>query len=317
MLRPNITKFAGFVILEIAVLFAAACSPQQKRPGTPPTFAEGGSTYQASTRTGTLRSDDVRESSGLAASLCQAGVYWTINDSGGGPFVFAIDETGKELGTWRVPDVENIDWEAIAVFRKGEKCSVLIGEIGNSKDGSRTEHRIYSIAEPIIDATSSGSTKKKALMSSAAATVSFSYPDRPHDAEAMMVHPNTGDIYVVTKERKQAAAVFRVRPSAGQKIVAEKIGEVSLPAVPEGMITDGSISPDGTRLALTDYFAGYEFTLPAEGGEFSKIFEQKPAVVEIGIRDQGEALTYSADGKALLATSEGKDQPIMKAVRTQ
>jgi hypothetical protein len=315
---PNINKIAGIVILSgVLPLFLVACNNAQTRRGTPPVVSADASRYQPSVETGKLNSKDIKESSGLAASLCQKGVLWTLNDSGGGPFIFAIDETGKQLGTWRVPGVENLDWEAIDVFQKDGKCSVLIGEIGNSKDGSRKEHRIYSIAEPSVDNDSAASSLKEPLSSSAATALVFSYPDGQYDSEAMMVHPTSGNIYIVTKERKGPAAVYRLTPSAAPKIVAEKIGEIKLPAVPEGMITGGAISSDGTRVAITDYFAAYEFAMPAGGTDFEAVWKQQPTPVEVGIRKQGESLAYSADGQALLATSEGVGEPVMKAVRKQ
>ena len=37
----------------------------------------------------------------------------------------------------------------------------------------------------------------------------LSYPDGPHDAEALLVDPVTGDLFIVTKE-KQRARVYTV-----------------------------------------------------------------------------------------------------------
>ena len=57
-----------------------------------PAVADGGSTVA-------FRISDPRitESSGLAASKLHPGVYWTHNDSGDGPYVYAIDSaTGTD-----------------------------------------------------------------------------------------------------------------------------------------------------------------------------------------------------------------------------
>jgi hypothetical protein len=38
-------------------------------------------------------------------------------------------------------------------------------------------------------------------------------------------------------------------------------------------------------------------------------------IVELGERKQGEAICYTADGKAIIATSEKKNSPVIKVER--
>ena len=61
---------------------------------------------------------EITESSGIAASKCQSDVLWTHNDSGDNAFIFALDSTGEKLGTWKVSNAKNIDWEDIAEIKK-------------------------------------------------------------------------------------------------------------------------------------------------------------------------------------------------------
>src|ERR1700741_1476633 len=51
---------------------------------------------------GRLDAPAVNESSGLIASRTNPGLYWTHNDSGDGPNLYALDEYGAHRGTWRV-----------------------------------------------------------------------------------------------------------------------------------------------------------------------------------------------------------------------
>ena len=44
----------------------------------------------------------IRESSGVAASRTTAGVFWTHNDSGDGPNLYAFDLKGNSLGTFAI-----------------------------------------------------------------------------------------------------------------------------------------------------------------------------------------------------------------------
>ena len=55
--------------------------------------------------------------------------------------------------------------------------------------------------------------------------------------------------------------------------------------------------------------------LPATAADFNDIWKQKMTGFDLGKRKQGEAIAYRLDGKALLATSEGKQSPILQVVR--
>ena len=92
----------------------------------------------------------------------------------------------------------------------------------------------------------------------------------------------------------------------------EKLTDLTVPAVPNGFLTGGDISPDGKHAIICDYFNAYELTLPDGAKNFDEIWKQKPLIVELGERKQGEAVGYSADGKSIFATSEGKNSPLIE-----
>ena len=106
-----------------------------------------------------------------------------------------------------------------------------------------------------------------------------------------------------------ASEVFKI----GAK--TEKIGSVSVPAIPNGFLTGGEISPDGKRIILCDYFAAYEIILPKGSKKFDDIFKESVTKIELGEREQGEAICYSADGKKIYATSEKKNSPMIRVER--
>ena len=98
------------------------------------------------------------------------------------------------------------------------------------------------------------------------------------------------------------------------------VGEFRFPNQYLGFITGGDISPDGRRVIICDYFAACELTLPEKKGiVFDEIWKQRPLRIEIGdyhgVRRQGEAICYRADGHALLATSEGFPCPLIELTR--
>src|SRR5215213_7009309 len=98
------------------------------------------------------------------------------------------------------------------------------------------------------------------------------YPDCKHDAEALLLHTRPGNIYIITKVVIANPAVYEALApcTAGQSITMRRIGEAHVPSIFGGVITGGSISPDGRRVALCDYFQGYELVLPA-GASFNDI----------------------------------------------
>src|SRR4029078_10623652 len=58
---------------------------------------------------------DIIESSGIVASRTQPGVFWTMNDSGGKPEVYAFDVSGRDLGAWMVPGATAAERESLGV----------------------------------------------------------------------------------------------------------------------------------------------------------------------------------------------------------
>src|SRR5438093_6617217 len=209
MSNKTIAKFSAFVILSAAFCtFFVSCGSVSSKIDRPASDSH----YSQPKVTGNIKSPDITESSGLAASRCQNNVLWTHNDSGDDAFIFAINSAGDSLGTWKVPNAKNIDWEDIAAYKdKSGKCFIYIGEIGDNK-AKRQEHAVYRVEEPLVAPENSSSARKNPLTTANADIVRFSYPDYVQDAETLMVHPKSGVIYVVTKRVSGPAGVYRIKP---------------------------------------------------------------------------------------------------------
>jgi len=268
--------------------------------------------YGPSTRITTIKNGSINESSGLAASRTSPGAYWTHNDSGDGPFIYAFDTRGNTLGTFRVSGATNRDWEDIAtgpgpMGPQPNRSYLYIGDIGDN-DQKRPEVVVYRIPEPQITAADKNSTKSRPGTTEPAEAIRLVYPDGKHDAEALMVHPATGNLYIMTKVAFGNPTVYEAEApfTAGKLITLKRIGEVHVASILGGAITGGSISPDGRRVALCDYFGGYELLLPPTSKNFDDIWKQKVTSFDLGKRKQGESITYRLDGNAVLATSEGE-----------
>jgi hypothetical protein len=305
--KKTITNFCVIVILAYA---SSACSHFEAREQ----FEVDNSPFEAPKLAGRIESKDIKEASGLAVSKCQPGVLWTHNDSGDDAFIFAISTTGKNLGTWKINGATNQDWEDIATIKTANgECRIYIGDIGNNgKDkGSGT---IYRVKEPKVDGSTQSSDRKAPLVIDSFEAMQYSL-DTKSDAESLLVHPETGDIYILTKRREGPSSVYKLAPNFGQVVTGTRIAEISMPAIVVGLLTGGDISPDGRRVALCDYVAGYELTLPADAKDFDEIWKQKPVRFDIGKREVGEAIAYGADGNNVFSTSEGSNPPIYEMVR--
>ncbi|MGB7068689.1 MAG: hypothetical protein WBD22_04285 [Pyrinomonadaceae bacterium] len=318
-MNRTIAKFRLVVIFGVfAVLFGTACDPaSHSQGGRLTTNAERSAEYGPPIVVGTIGSSDIKESSGLAASQCQADVFWTHNDSGGGPFIYALNATGNRVGTWKMAETNGGDWEGAAVYksRTGE-CFVYIGSIGNN-ELKRSEHTIYRFKEPAVPESTVGSDKESVADTGQVEKLQYSYPDGRHNAETLMVHPETEDIYVLSKNLDSPSRVYKIKPrfETGSTLEAEMIAEITVPSVPNGFLTGGDISPDGTRVVVCDYLAAYEFKLPTGARSFDDVWKSKPAVIQLGEREQGEAIGFSADGRSIIATSEKKNSPMIVVKR--
>lgn len=300
------------IYLTVVALASLACAPQ--------IASRASDDYSAPAHLADLENQSVKESSGVAASRRDANVLWTHNDSGDGPFVYAFDRQGKHLGVWRVAAAEAQDWEDMAIGPgpTSGQAYLYLGDIGDNAK-KRDQVIVYRVAEPSITPEDSASTNKTPRITPAADVIRLKYPDGPHDAETLLVHPSTGDLYIVTKGRGAAAGVYKLKaplPKSGVTTLA-RVGEVRFPNPFIGFITGGAISPDGRRVILCDYLGACELILPdKQGNAFDEIWKQPLISVGIGARRQGEAICYRADGQALLLTSEGAPCPLIEVART-
>jgi hypothetical protein len=274
--------------------------------------------YGPPTTITTIKEKSISESSGLTASRTTPGAYWTHNDSGDGPFIYAFDTRGDSLGIFRVTGARAVDWEDMASGPgpQANKSYLYLGDIGDNNE-ARDEVVVYRVAEPALTAASRTLTKARPGSTEPAEAIRLKYPDGKHDAEALLVHPTTGNIYIVNKVPIANPVVYEATApfTAGRLITMKRLGEIRVPSIFGGVITGGSISPDGRRVALCDYFQGYEIVLPAASKDFNDIWKQKMTGFDLGKRKQGESITYRLDGNALLATSEGKQSPLIQVER--
>ncbi|MEU3047481.1 MULTISPECIES: WD40 repeat domain-containing protein [unclassified Streptomyces] len=233
----------------------------------------------------TVEDPRIVESSGLAASRAHPGVYWTHNDQDE-PRVFAVDSrTGETVATVTLRGVGTPrDMEAVSV---GPDGNVYVGDIGDNLDGSWDHVWIYRFPEPaqLRDQTVT------------ATQFDVQYADGPRNAEALMVHPVTGRVYIASK-REDGGGLYEGPETltTGAVNVFRRIGEVP-------WVTDGAFSPDGRFLVLRSYFSarGYRWTDGGLGEDFR---------IRAPIQRQAESVSFTLDGEALMFGTEGGQSPV-------
>jgi hypothetical protein len=240
---------------------------------------------------------------GAARSSQQSpGVYWALNDSGNPPRLYAFDAQGQAIATIRPEGATNEDWEALAVGPGSDGGQALyVADTGDNR-GVRRESIIYRIAEPPIAPGQNNAPSIRAP----AERIRFSFPGRSLDVEALLVHPQTGEMVLVSKEYAGRATVFRLRQAAGSgRAELTEVGALNLSALGAlvSAVTDASVAPDGRRVALRTYNAVVEFEL-ADSAELASIWQLQPRIYPLSDSPQGEGITYRADGRALLTIGE-------------
>ncbi|MEU9405420.1 WD40 repeat domain-containing protein [Streptomyces sp. NPDC048281] len=275
-MRPRSLALLAGVLLTGA-LAAAPAAPASAADGTGGTGDKGF----------TIKDPRIAESSGLAASHLHPGIYWTHNDSGDGPYIYAVDSaTGKTVARITLSGVGTPrDVEAISI---GPDNQIYVGDIGDNLDGSWPYVWIYRLPEPkqLVDQTVR------------ATQYVVKYSNGARNAESLIVHPKTGRVYIIDK--KEDGGHLYEGPATlsptGTNIF-KPVATVDLWA------TDAAFSPDGTQLAVRGYFGGIYYDW--NGGKI-----KREGRLDVPLQKQGESITYSTDGTKLLYGSEGSDSPV-------
>lgn len=259
----------------------------------------------------------INESSGLAIGRRNPGIFWTLNDSGGGPFVFAFDDKGSTRARFEISGVANFDWEDIASGPDAEgKPSLFLGDIGDNLF-IRPEVQVYQIEEPALESAAPSAEFKISQFKNLRA----SYPDGRHNAESLLCHPQTGRLFIITKNNDGQCGVYAFPSTLRTDIIMklESVASFQIPTVARPgkrpidncMSTGACFSPDATRIVVSTYSSLYQWTLgPVQ--TLAEAFAQQPLRIVQPLLLQNEAVCYSADGKSLWITSERLPTPLYR-----
>jgi hypothetical protein len=268
---------------------------------------------------GQMDTSILKEGSGIVVSREFPGRLYHVNDHGHTPAVYVTDYSGKVEQTILTPwlDKKTSDTESMSYGKCGDKSYIFVGDTGDN-DSDRSSIRIAWFEE------------KKTYPPDVAmlGTISLTYPDHPHNTEAMIVHPN-GDLILFTKEFTRIrlghhkhkmtvrnSQVYRLKDLTSKKSGSyklESLGELQIPALVGGtdpeaqIVTDSAVYDDGRILLLT-YGAAIELSW-APGEKLKAAKEMKLgrdySIVRFHLPHQ-ESIGFLPDGSGFIATSEKK-----------
>jgi MYXO-CTERM domain-containing protein len=226
----------------------------------------------------TLQDPAIDESSGLAVSAVHGDLVWTHNDGGDVARVFGLDRDGVTAATVTLAGVDPYDPEALAPGPGPDgEPALFLGDTGDNLR-ERPDISVFRFDEPpaLGDSTVDATWYR------------FTYPDGPHDAEALLVAPD-GRLMVATKGIS-GQGLYR----APRELVTEDQGTNRLRRIASvpSLVTDGAYLPDG-RFVLRTYSAVFVYDRP--GHEVAR--------ADLPGQEQGESI--AADGDRLLVGSEG------------
>lgn len=290
--------------MALALLASGACVGPPVVAGEPPV------------QVGQVTDPRLKELSGIVASRRHAGHYYVHNDSGDAARVYLITQAGQtrldiDLAGVRARDAEDI---AMAPGAAPGVFDVCLADIGDN-DAKRKSIAIYRFPEPAIDPNG------PSALSITPTTYVLSYRDGARNAEALIVHPATGDAYIFTKRLEGGTDVYRLRApwATDQTNVLERVAHVDLPASTTlaRVVTAADIAPDGRQLVVRCYLNGFHWSLsPDAERPFEEQIAARPTPLLLAAEPQGEAICFTADARAVVTVSEGATPPIWSATLT-
>lgn len=222
--------------------------------------------------------DRIDESSGL---VVRGGRVLTVNDSGDGPYVYWVDpRTGRTTAVTTYDDEDPRDVEALA---PGRGRRLWVADIGDN-------HRLRSTVAVHRLPLTPGRVRGQRF--------ELAYPDRAQDAEALLVHPRTGRLFVVTKVPFLGGGVYR----APARLSPDGVNELTRVAGAPSTVTDGAFLPDGRHVVLRSYGSA---TVLAQPG-----FEPV-RTVPLPEQELGEGIAPVGGGRVWLS-SEGVGSEVLE-----
>lgn len=210
-------------------------------------------------RVGALDGPKLTEVSGIVASEEYADLLWAHNDSGDDATLYSINMSGKLERSFRLPRQAH-DWEDIALLsRPNKRAMIYIADTGDNWNRRTTGVVIHRFKEPQFPYAKDASGDRSAKVNKVE-SMHLTFPDGPHDTEALLVDPWTAEVVVLTKTKLGWPQIFSVDEFSSQAtlhyegaITAQSAGRTLF------FVTGADVSADGHWIVVRTYTGVYLF----------------------------------------------------------
>ena len=253
-----------------------------------------------------LDSRAVTESSGLAASYREPQIFWTHNDSGDGPRLFAFNLDGECLAEVTLSGVRANDWEDMCSFQVDGKPYLAVADVGDNSRG-RKSVTLFVMEEPDLPKRTQDrevGPRKLEIAQDAFLRIDVRYEQGAVDCESLAYDPIRRELLLCSKETLRSR-LYRIPFNFEQTSQSVQVSAQQALTIP--LATAADISPDGQYLIVSTY--GPAFVLTRDTNNAWQIDGESIKVIELPIRRQGESVCFSTDGQRLYVTSEGQPAP--------
>lgn len=271
-----------------------------------------------------LDKKEINESSGLAVSQIYPTRLYHVNDSGDKGHLYITDlndinSKNKDLkskkvkiANWNAEDSESLAY-GMCPNQTTKKC-IYIGDIGDNL--AKRDHIQIAVIEELEKFPKKVSPLK---------VITIKYSDRPHNAEGLAMHPQSGDLFLLTKEEdlKELKAFptqlirFRheqVKNAGSEAITGELWGTLDTPSLTKDIIvwgqitTDLDIHPSGKYFIYSTYRKNIIVDFDLNSGKLpsTDVLNKAKKIKLFDQLDfpQIETINFAADGKSAYYTSE-------------
>jgi len=220
-----------------------------------------------------------------ALEVAHDGTFWTLQDSGGGPYLYLFDQSGKILDTLEISDGMNRDWEELGQDNNGH---LFIGDLGNNLN-KRRDLKVYKLDLPtgviqVLDVTYQDQTHFP--------------PERTEmnfDCEAYFWMG--GNIHLFSKNRGLKSVRHYELPDQPGSYSLKPKDELIL----KGKVTAADISPDGKLMALLSYGKVWLFNIQ----DVDNLWANPYKCVKVN-RGQTEGVVFINNTDLIISNETGK-----------
>jgi hypothetical protein len=245
------------------------------------------------------------EASGIAASATMPGVFFVVDDGTGTDDIAAVRSDGSLVARIGIEGMSARNAEALSAGPCGSRAGrcLYIGDIGDN-NAKRTSITVHRLDEPALSPPPAASP---------ADAWRYTYPDGPHNAEAMVVTPD-GSLLVLTKSAPDPVSgqvpphrIYRGRPGGGVLTYLSSYRPPD-PGVAMQSLFTGTVVTDASytagRMLLLTYDEVVEYRAPKPGADPATFPSWPHTELPAPAMIQSEGITADVTGCGYEVTSE-------------